>query len=534
MICVCPSRLVRRLLPVLAWGLVLLSPSSVQAAETVALVLPGTDGVTVPLESGIYAVLHPGPLHGTVEVTQTTAHYVPSDSFWHLGNDTVVLLSRFSTEPLRIRFVAGVTDTAGYITRIAPPEGPSHAWQVSGDGVEQVQVDPTTPGFRFSLDQATAAAVTTPDSGTGGPDNSTTTSDIRVVIDDIHEYDGPTVESRLATWGPMEIYRVTTHGGADLWVELGVDHQTGDLGVRPVSNLDQSAPFAPLLDGSSLRLVRGRQGVNGFASLQVDNGPPETIPTATGPRMFEHHELLVSYLSLPGVGVTFEEPVVRMGDGWTESATWVSSLDFEDPGLSGWTSGGAVGAWSLSDNQQVGSGDTRLEVDLDLVPDGQWVYLKSPELAGDVPLLDSMPGFGLRFWYDDSQVQMPPQGGRVGLVAICPDGPWCGALRLRLEHVDGQRWLVASAKRDGTSSTPLWTPVAPGAHLVEARLQNSSRADMPNGWIDLWIDGAYAGRIPGLINHGQVSEYINVGALGVDGEVGGVLQFDDLEVWRFE
>lgn len=539
MICCLSSRRPIRALCLLIWCVGLLFPVAGRAESVTHVVPPGAPGISVPMDFGGYTARAFGASHGTVTVTADGIEYTPSPSFWHLGTDTAMLVSRFfGSEPLHLRFVAGISDLDGTVTTVADPLGGPYAWELDGAGVQKVKPDASTLGLRFALDGQTAATASaeTFTLGTGGPDNSTTTSDIRVVIDDIKNFclgilPCGDVEASLAVSGPREIYRITNYPGR-LSVELGVDPQTGGLAVRPVSDLDQSAAFLPFATGSSLRLVRGWQGFGGFASLQVDNGPPEIIATFTGPQDFEGHELTVSQLSVPGATITFEEPVVRMSDGWTDASVWVAGLDFEDPALDGWTSGGVVGAWSVS-GQMLGTVDSTLEVDLGQVADGQWAYLRSPDLVEAVPAIDPLPGFGLRFWYDDSEVQMP-DAGRVGLAAICPDGSWCGALRLRLEQVGGQRWLVASAKRDGTTSTPLWTETPPGPHLVEARLQNSSRPEFPNGWIDLWIDGAYAGRISGLINHGQVSEMVQIGALGVSGEVTGTLRFDDLEVWRFE
>ena len=190
---------------------------------------------------------------------------------------------------------------------------------------------------------------------------------------------------------------------------------------------------------------------------------------------------------------------------------------------------GDLTAWAnIVDNAgQVSTEAASETLHLDLVGAlGSESYLRDPTPSAAAEL-------SVRFSVDTTSLTMAAgdlmfiQAGYSG-----SPGP-ANHVQMRMKSAGNDFEIRAEAKDDsGALSTTAWQPLSRGEHTLELRWRAATASDVEDGYVRLFLDGAFADQALGLQNAGRRVETLRLGAIGVDSGTHGLLVFDDYVSWE--
>ncbi|MEM1178451.1 MAG: hypothetical protein AAGM22_08910 [Acidobacteriota bacterium] len=505
------------------------------AADTVTLEIERLDANTAPWSAlGIPATSHQltivdGPAHGSLSVNAAarTIEFQPDLEFWTLEHDRFEVEHSGLSAPESITALVVAIDEApvkvsGFeIGDLEPVDGGdpidiSAAGALLGArGIYRDLASGQPPGFGIFGWQELGF-----DSPNTDPTGNAASGEIHITIDT------PPDDPPGQNPGPVPNFWTlfSTFGAASpvaASVRVGHDASTGAnlLRARFTGNgvdLKTDPWAAPLAPG--LHRVRFELR-NGGLRLWIDDRATTEL---SDPSIFKSTAGL-SFGYLDGIvdrphTLKIDQLVTYTG---SERAVWQLGLadDFEVD-FSQWAqlSEGA-GTVELTRSAQ------RLRLHLDGTL-GWGSYVRDSELAaaGDV---------SVRFRFDTSSLTMGA-GEQLFLLVGYPGDPVANnhlQLRLRPDGQDFEVRLDAKDDLGAVHATP-WHSTPRGDHLLEIRWRAATETGVADGYVRLFVDGAFAGEALGIENPAAVIEALRLGALGVDDGTFGTLEIDDYVSWQ--
>lgn len=505
--------------------------------ETRFVVLPGTTSHAVALPPGAVVNTFEEPLHGTLVHTGQGFDYLPSASFWDVGNDAFIVDLLFpligSSSTYRYSFTAGALalDTnAVFSNTIDDPSISTLPWEKHHAGANKVVEVPgivADIAYAITIDSQNSIqpSLKVPDDGTAGHQGAAEHR-VDVSVDDLGTIGGITGTSQ-----EFPFYRVSQNN--QTLIQINAFFSDGGWFVRPETPGPQTmAPIAVDIGLHRMKLVRwhnpGGQGADFYINDHLI-GTLTDLPVLTLSPV-SHEILVASTDEYDDLVMRFEDPLLVTGGSFVEGSERLIYDGFPGTTFTGssvWDQ--VVGAAHMNTSPQTlaGSGQ-QLDIDMGSVPHWQHAYLRQDYLAAP------LSRFNTRFWMDPSLLNMP-EGGSVRLVYGCTNSAanYCVDFRLGLTKTNGGLELnLYSWEDDGTLHT-VSTPIAQGPQFVEIRYQTAVAPGVPTGWAQLWVDGTLVGTSDHLDNFNRKVEDVRIGSNYTAGSITGILSLDEIETWAY-
>lgn len=504
-------------------------------SETVVIVAPGTESVSITL-SGVRTVDDlEEPLHGTLAQNTQGFDYFPNTSFWAVGHDVVILESTGGrpeqTHTERILLTAGSLDkeTNTVYSANPIPDIVTQPWVAySPLDNELAIVDGTLYDNAYQMtveaDIPDQPNLTVIDDNAAG-NQQTTEHDVDVSVDDLDIRKIPNANNEFS------FYQVNQNGQP--LVELKAQYNMIDKiwQIRP--DAYSGTDLAPIeVDPGFYRvkLVRWGTIAEAGADFYINGQHLGTItgipPLGLGP--ITHQLTLDESDEHDGLRMRFEDPKLVIGQNFADGTQRLAYDAFSEGDLSSstvWDHVEGLQHMSFS-NQTVAGVGQQLDIDMGSVDHWEHAYLRQNYV--DAPL----SSYKARFWMDPSLLNIS-EGHTLRVVYGCNVSAtdYCVDFRLLLTRVNGDLRIRLHTWDDIGGAQVIDAPFSAEPHFVELQYHAGAAPGVPTGWAKLWIDGTQVGVSDRLDNSSKKIQDVRFGSNYTSSTITGVLSLDELETW---
>lgn len=501
--------------------------------ETTVVVPPGTTSFYITYGGSTLDSYEP-PEHGNLVPVNRGFDYEPSDSFWAIGHDIVLMeVTHRSGVTATYRYIlaAGSLAKADNAVYATTPQEPGIIWQ---PWVAQAPIVPGTvnpDAYLLDVDPTDPqpSMLSTEPPNTSGH-QQTSEHVVNVTVDDLDFNYFPMIQPD----NEITFYRLKQGQTTILELRAHFDFAKLRWQIKPFSSSGTAMSYVDVTPGFyQTKLVRwgtpGDSGADFFINGQlmgtITNLPFLLVAPIT-------HELALDQSpEHAGLVMHFEDPVLVTGTAHSDPATRLASDSF-DAGSSGtpavstdWDVVEGAAYMSFSPQTLAGTGD-QLDIDMGAVPHWEHSYVRQEFLS------DPLTNYKARFWMDTSQLNIP-EGHVMRMIYACRDSEtdWCVDFRLFLTRTNGQLEIGLDVWEDGGVIHTLTAPISAGAQVVELQYETSPSTAVATGWVELWVGGVSVGTVRGLDNHNFTIEDMRFGTLYTSSTITGTFSLDELLTW---